>query len=280
MKKSLIAIALSICLLFASCAAFAEEYVDIHLRGELGVTVFANGGALMMGGSEVSLFAATREPGMTFGEMLGLENLLSIHKDDAVFAGWTVYVEDPEASVNAGGVLCFEMVENQPMSARTYTEYYWMVSTEELAEIVCEEKNYIIVANWMSEDEDYIDDEEYEEGETVVMPSITLLTEEGFSVATVEPGQTFGEALGLDTIDAAGAEGGEFIGWTVYEYNIETAEYSETCVEEEGVLCFELFEDYYWVLREYEICEELISTEELNGLICGAPDHLVIADLQ
>ena len=94
------------------------------------------------------------------------------------------------------------------------------------------------------------------------------------------PGQTFGEVLELDAMDAAGAEGGEFIGWTVYEYNIETAEYSETFVEEEGVLCFELFEDYYWVLREYEVCEELISTEELADIICGAPDHLVIANFQ
>ena len=280
MKKSLIAIVLSICLLFASCAAFAEEYVDIHMRGELGITVFANGGALMMGGSEVSLFAATREPGMTFGEMLGLENLLSIHKDDAVFAGWTVYVEDPEASVDTGGVLCFEMVENQPMSASTYTEYYWMVSTEELAEIVCEEENYIIVANWMSEDEYYMDGDEYAEGETVVMPSITLITEEGFSVASVEPDQTFGEALGLDTIDVVSEEGGEFTGWTVYEYNIDTAEYSETSVEEEGVLCFELFEDYYWVLREYTSCVDLLSTEELAAYVCDAPDHVVIANFQ
>lgn len=263
-----------------------EYYADIRAPYDAlsSITMFANGGAMTMvvGQEEFStdIFTYMTVPGTTFGEAMELDAFLSVDKEGGSFSGWTVYAEDPDASVDAGGVLCFEMEENQPAAARTYAEYYWMISTEELAEIVCENMDYIVVANWMSEDEDYMGYDEYEEVETVVMPSITLLTDEGFSVASVEPGQTFGEVLELDAIDVGSAEGGEFIGWTVYEYNIEAAEYSETCVEEEGVLCFELFEDYHWVLREYEVCEELISTEELAGLICGAPDHLVVANFQ
>ena len=101
--------------------------------------------------------------------------------------------------------------------------------------------------------------------------------EANWSVATVEPGQTFGEVLELDTIAAVTAEGKIFVGWTVYEYNAETMETSETCVQEEGVLCFELFDDYHMVLREYTVCHELLSTEELSAIVCEASDHAVVA---
>ena len=53
------------------------------------------------------------------------------------------------------------------------------------------------------------------------------------------------------TIAAVNAEGKMFVGWTVYEYDVESMETSDAPVEEEGVLCFEAFEDYYMILRKY-----------------------------
>ena len=124
-----------------------------------------------------------------------------------------------------------------------------------------------------------------------VMRGITLLCGEGAmlvngeegqyetsrSIATVEPGQTFGEVLELDTVAAITAEGKVFAGWTVYEYNAESMEISETCVDEEGVLCFELFENYHMVLREYTLCHERLSTEEMAAIVCEESNHVVIA---
>lgn len=81
----------------------------------------------------------------------------------------------------------------------------------------------------------------------------------------------------LDTIPAVTAEGKVFAGWTVYEYDVGTMENSETPVKEEGVLCFELFEDYHMVLREYTACAEMLTTEKLAEDVCEAQDHAVVA---
>ena len=91
------------------------------------------------------------------------------------------------------------------------------------------------------------------------------------------PGQTIGEVLELYNIAAITAEGKTFVGWMVYEYDVETMETSETCVEEEGVLCFELFEDYHMVLRDYTSCTDPLSTEELAEYVCEGSDHVVVA---
>lgn len=42
-------------------------------------------------------------------------------------------------------------------------------------------------------------------------------------------------------------------------------------------MCFELFEDYHMVLREYTLCHEQLSTEELAAVVCEANDHVVVA---
>ena len=77
----------------------------------------------------------------------------------------------------------------------------------------------------------------------------------------VEPGQSFGEVLELNTLADNTAEGAEFTSWTVYD--VAVMETSETCVEEEGVLCY-----------------ELLSTEELAEVVCDATEHVVIPNFQ
>ena len=222
-------------------------------------------------------FIAT--PGQTIGEVLENSGIVSVEPvlEGDEFEGWmevTVAV-----TVDEDG---FEWQEYSLIPDAIYT-------TEELLALTIPECSVMYVAKWASTPaEDYY--APYE-AETIVMSSITLLTGEGvmvknseegpyeaaMSVATVEPGQTFGEVLELDAIAAMNAEGKLFAGWTVYEYNTDAMETSETCVEEEGVLCFEVFEDYHMVLREYTLCYELISTEELAEIVCEETDHVVIA---
>lgn len=128
--------------------------------------------------------------------------------------------------------------------------------------------------------------------ETIVIPSITLLSGDGVMqidsegeqyesssiIVTVDPGQTFGEALSLEEITDATLDGKTFTGWTVYD--VAAVEAAETLVEEEGVLCYEVFKGWYMILREYTICQERISTQELAELICGTTDHVVVANFK
>ena len=67
---------------------------------------------------------------------------------------------------------------------------------------------------------------------------------------------------------------------TNFCYDVAAMEAAETPVEEEGVLCYEVFKGWYMILREYTICQERISTQELAELICGTTDHVVVANFK
>ena len=279
MKKNLLALLIALCLLFAAaCLAEEENQVDVTFEGYMEA-----GGRLHVTrtdeADELDGLGLIGTVGQTIGEMLQHNDILSVEPvlEGDVFEGWmevavTVTIDEFGFEENK-----YSLVPDQ-----CYT-------TEELMALTVPEHNVTYIAKWAG-----IPAEEYfapHEEETIVVPSITLLSGEGtllfsgeeeqyeanWSVATVEPGQTFGEVLELDTMDVAAPEGKLFVGWTVYEYNVETMETSETCVEEEGVLCFELFEDYHMVLREYTVCHELLSTEELSAVVCEASDHAVVA---
>ena len=116
--------------------------------------------------------------------------------------------------------------------------------------------NVMYVAKWAG-----IPAEEYYapyEEEMVALPSITLMCGEGsmlisgeeeqyeanWSVAMIEPGQAFGEVLEMDTREILAPEGKVFAGWTVLDYATAAMEISETPVEKEGVLCFELIPEH------------------------------------
>ena len=279
MKKRIFAVIMILSLLFAAfCLAEEENQVDVTLEGYmeagglLNVTwteeAYETGGLGMIG-----------TPGQTIGDVLKNNDVLSVEPvlEGDVFEGWMevalIITTDEDG---------FEWAEYSPIPDQIY-------STEELLALTVPEQSVMYVAKWAS-----IPAEEYfapYEEETVVMPIVTLISGEGtmlmggeeeqyeasWSVATVEPGQTFGEALGLDSIVAMTAEGKIFAGWMVYEYDVNTMETSEVAVTEEGVLSFELFEGYHMVLREYTSCTDLLSTEELAAYVCEETDHVVVA---
>ena len=266
MKKKLLVLLTALCLIFsAACLAEEESQVDVSFEGYLNA-----GGKLHVTWAdetdEIDGLGLIGTVGQTFGEMLQNNGILSVEPvlEGDTFEGWMEVAET--VSVDEFG---FEDTVYSLVPDQCYT-------TEELMALTVPEHNVTYVAKWAG-----IPAEEYfapYEEETIVMPSITLLSGEGnWSVATVEPGQTFGEVLELDAMDVVAPEGKIFVGWTVYEYNVEAMETSETCVEEDGVLCFELFEDYHMVLREYTVCHELLSTEALSAMVCEASDHVVVA---
>ena len=278
MKKNLFALLTVFCLLFTvACLAEEEVQVDVTLEG-----YSEAGGMLYVTWTEEAYetggLGMIAEPGQTIGEMLQNNGVLSVEPvlDGDTFEGWmevavTVTIDE----------FGFEENEYSLIQDQCYT-------TEELLALAVPDHNVTYVAKWAG-----IPAGEYfapYEEETIVMPSITLLSGEGsmlvnaeeeqyeanWSVAPIEPGQTFGEVLELKAMDVVAPEGKMFAGWTVYEYNVESMETSESHVEEEGVLCFELFEDYHMILREYAACAELLSTEELAEYACAASDHVAV----
>ena len=266
MKKNLFVLLTALCLLFAAAGLAEEEnQVDVTLEGYMEA-----GGMLYVtwtdNADETGGLGMIGTPGQTISDVLQKDGILSVEPmlEGDTFEGWmevavTVTVDEFGFAENE-----YSLVPDQ-----CYT-------TEELLVLTVPDHNVTYMAKWAG-----IPVEEYfapYEEETIVMPSITLLGGEGnWSVATVEPGQTFGEVLALDTMDVVAPEGKLFVGWTVYEYNVENMETSETCVEEEGVLCFELFENYHMVLREYTVCHELLSTEDMSAIVCEASDYAVVA---
>ena len=281
MKKNIFTLILSLCLLLTALPVCAEEaaVVDLTLDGygEMGGMLSVTDASETF---ETGAYGFIAMPGQTIGEVLENNGVVSVEPvlEGDEFEGWmkvaVVTVVDEDG---------FEWPEYSLIPDVIYT-------TEELLALTIPDYSVMYVAKWAG-----IPAEDYYaliEEETIVMPSITLLTGEGImlmnsdegqyeatmSAVTVEPGQTFGEALELDSIAAMTAEGKMFTSWTVYEYNIDTMETSETCAEEEGVLCFEVFEDYHMVLREYTLCHEMISTEALAEIVCEASDHVVIAN--
>lgn len=82
------------------------------------------------------------------------EPMESVQKDDAEFAGWTVYVGDysdwPDevpADISEGS-MCFAINEYTNLILDNCTVYKENATTEELKEIVCEGQTFYAQANW------------------------------------------------------------------------------------------------------------------------------------
>ena len=279
MKKSIFVILMILCLLFAvTCLAEGVNQVDVTIDGYMEA-----GGVLYITWTddayETGGFGMGGTPGQTIGQALRNSDVLSIEPmlEGDVFEGWMEV--EPITTVDEDG---WDWTEYSLIPETVYT-------TEELLNIVVPDHNVMYVAKWAG-----IPAEEYYapySEETVALPSITLICGEGnmlvtgeeeqyeanWSVATVEPGQAFGEALELDTREIIAPDGKMFAGWTVLDYAAAAMEISETPVEKEGVLCFELFEDYHVVLHDYYACAEMLTTEELAEYACEGLDHMVVA---
>jgi len=278
-KKSIFVILMILCLLFTvNCLAEGENQVDVTIDGYMEA-----GGVLYITWTddayETGGFGMGGTPGQTIGQALQNSDVLSIEPmlEGDVFEGWMEV--EPITTVDEDG---WDWTEYSLIPETVYT-------TEELLNIVVPDHNVMYVAKWAG-----IPAEEYYapySEETVALPSITLICGEGnmlvtgeeeqyeanWSVATVEPGQAFGEALELDTREIIAPDGKMFAGWTVLDYAAAAMEISETPVEKEGVLCFELFEDYHVVLHDYYACAEMLTTEELAEYACEGLDHMVVA---
>ncbi len=279
MKKRIFAVMMILCLLFtAVCLAEEEVQVDVSFESYMEA-----GGVLYVtwtdDADETGGLGLIGTPGQTIGEMLQDSGVVSMEPmlEGDVFEGW----------------MEVELITTVDEDGWDWTEYSLIpepvYTTEELMALTVPDHNVMYVAKWAG-----IPAEEYfapYEEETIVMPSITLLCGEGsmlvtgeeeqyeanWSVATIEPGQTFGEVLELDTRELAAPEGKVFASWTVLDYATAAMEISETPVEKEGVLCFELFEDYHVVLHDYYVCAEMLTTEQLAEYACEGFDHMVTA---
>lgn len=78
--------------------------------------------------------------------------LVAIEKEDAEFLGWTVYAGDeiawPIEMVEEEGSTCFKIKEYCYLQLFNCQVYAENLSTEELKEIVCDDKYYYAIANW------------------------------------------------------------------------------------------------------------------------------------
>jgi len=278
-KKRIFAVLTVLCLLVAAvCLAEEENQVDVTLEGYM-----ESGGVLYVTWAddayETGGLGLSGTVGQTIGDMLQHNGILSVEPmlEGDVFEGWLEV--ELITTVDEDG---FDWTEYSLIPEPVYT-------TEELMALTVPDHNVMYVAKWASVPaEDYF--APYEE-EIIVLPSITLLSGEGnmlmgseeeqyeanWSVAMVEPGQTFGEVLALDTRELVAPEGKVFAGWTVLDYATAAMEISETHVDADGVLCFELFEDYHVVLHDYYACAEMLTTEELAEYACEGLDHMVVA---
>lgn len=253
------------------------------------------------------------EPGCEFGGMLTLTYLDGTTEETGAYG---FGMEDAPADMTIGEVLAyFDIAAVEPVREGDAFEG-WMVwaflstvdedgfedwsysqvgdglySTEDLMALPVPDYYAIYTAKWagVAEEDYFTAGGGYAE---VVMPSITLISGEGamrlhgeeedyesaLSVATVEEGQTFGEALELDSLLDVTAEGKTFTGWTVYDVYAMTV--ASEPVTDEGALCIQVFEDWYVVLEEYSVCAEMVSTQELAEMVCGVTDHVAVANFE
>ena len=277
--KKVFAVITILCLLFAA-ACLAEEEIQVDVTFE---SYMEAGGMLNVTwteyADETGGLGLIGKPCQTIGEVLQDSDVVSMEPmlEGDVFEGWMEV--ELITTVDEDG---WEWTEYSLIPDQCYT-------TEELMALTVPDHNVMYVAKWAG-----IPAEEYfapYEEEAVALPSITLLCGDGsmlvtgeeeqyeanWSVATIEPGQAFGEVLELDIREFVAPEGKMFAGWTVLDYSTAAMEISETPVEKEGVLCFEMFEDYHMVLHDYYACAEMLTTEELAEYACEGLDHMVVA---
>lgn len=162
-----------------------------------------------------------------------------------------------------------------------------ILTTEELMASPLPESYTIYAAKWAS-----IPVENYYqpiEEEVFYMTAATLYANEGamlmhseeedyessMNVATVEPGQLVYDALEMENLLSITREGYEFAGWTVYD--VAEMETVEGEIDAGGLPCFEVYDGWYTVLRDYTVLSENMSTEEVGQLVCGETDFFIVA---
>lgn len=285
MKKLLLVVLAAALLLaaFAACCA-EEEYpmceFDLDAYGQ-------NGGMLQVtyadGSTEETSawgFGAERtDEDMTIGDMLSAFDIAALDAvcEGDVFEGWLTFKLEITTDEDGFDTHSHVLVNDVPCT------------TEELLATPAPDYYAVYAAKWESIPiESYF---QYEEEEIVIsMASATLYAngggmlmhseagdyESGMNVATTEPGQTLGEVLELDLLLSISREGYEFAGWTIYD--VAVMETGEGMPEEEGLPCFEVFDGWYTVLRDYTVIGEGVDTAALHDIVCGNTDLFVVAN--
>ena len=158
MKKILIAMLVALLAVF--CMAGCSDSEGTEPDGTLGetaeITVYANGGVMMMGEEdsyEAELSAGAIENGMSFEEAIG-DKIVSIEKDGAEFAGWMVYGTETgewvteEVTDLEDGQLCVPCGDYGYYLIKDYEVLSENASTEELLGYVCDGRSAYAYAVW------------------------------------------------------------------------------------------------------------------------------------
>lgn len=133
------------------------EYVDDGL--DLSVTIYGNGGHMNYESSysyESDLAVATIESGLSLGTYLGdPAKLKSVEREGYTFNGWCVYASDDLTYVNTmdealnAGSFCVSLEQYGYAAMDEWVVVNEFATTEELYDIVCDGKSYLVLANWV-----------------------------------------------------------------------------------------------------------------------------------
>ena len=270
-------------LLLLSVCAYCEEEdpmynFDFDAYGGILSITYSDGSVEETGGWG---FSTSFDEGQTTGELLKgfdiAELTVTNENEEEVFEGWLLFeltsVEDEDG-----------------FSESIYTPLNDIpLTTEEMLATPAADTYTIFAAKWASiPAEEYFQDT-WSDTEVIYMAAATLFSNEGVmlmhgaeenyeaavSVGTTEPGLTVGEVLDLDNLLSVTREGYEFAGWTVY--NAGMIENTDVMPEDENLVWFETFENWYSILHDCTVIAENIDTDALREIVCGETDLFIVA---
>lgn len=138
----------------------SEEIVmqEVEVSEDSYFTLSANGGTMLFDAEEdfeSTLHTYFVEGGYSLEDAMKSETenaLISVEKDGAQFAGWSVYVGDSaqflDTQAEKDGAECFMLGVGTYLLLENCESYRTYISTEELCELICNGKYYYAVANW------------------------------------------------------------------------------------------------------------------------------------
>ena len=133
---------------------FAEDEGEFGEQPEL--TIYANGGVIWMGAEEpydIELSASVMYIGATIAEAVG-EEIISIEKEGAEFAGWTIYAVSEgewvqeEVTGLSDGQLCVSCGDYGYYFMKDYEVISETATTDEMLAYESDGRNYYVLANW------------------------------------------------------------------------------------------------------------------------------------
>lgn len=287
LKKFLLPLLLALCLLVP---AFAEE------EGLPMVEFDLDGGSMFGGTLIITCLDDTISETGSYGFLCEVEDISALTVGDILTAMEIKSIEPVLEGDAFEGWMIYQLVITEDEDGFSDWQYVRLdeliYSTEDLLALPAPDYYAVYTAKWASVPAESYYSEDAESYEVITVPSITLFanggvmridSEEGpyeatLSVAMAEEGLSFGEVLDLGRLLSVTMEGKTFTGWTVYDVHV--LEVSDVPVAEDGVLCYMLGEEWYMVLREYDVCAQNISTEELAGIVCSVTDHVVVANFE